>query len=150
MQGIVRISRAYCPAKLHHHVPYSCPAARVSRSLCYGSKQCGTATGERARAVAVRRSAGTRAGGPGTGEEEHAPAPQPDAVVASSGGTKRGSVAGAVALIVGTSIGSGILAVPQRTAPAVSSFLSLSTFREVHESIVPIEKFRSHKIFTIL
>jgi amino acid permease len=29
-------------------------------------------------------------------------------------------VAGAVALIVGTSIGSGILAVPQRTAPAVS------------------------------
>jgi hypothetical protein len=31
-------------------------------------------------------------------------------------------VAGAVALIVGTSIGSGILAVPQRTAPAVSSF----------------------------
>ena len=33
---------------------------------------------------------------------------------------RRGSVAGAVALIVGTSIGSGILAVPQRTAPAVS------------------------------
>ena len=45
---------------------------------------------------------------------------RPGAPASPSRGEKRGSVAGAVALIVGTSIGSGILAVPQRTAPAVS------------------------------
>ncbi|KAL8247598.1 hypothetical protein R6Q59_008814 [Mikania micrantha] len=33
-------------------------------------------------------------------------------------GAKKGSVAGAVALIIGTSIGSGILALPQKTSPA--------------------------------
>ncbi|KAI3793435.1 hypothetical protein L1987_36054 [Smallanthus sonchifolius] len=33
-------------------------------------------------------------------------------------GTKKGTVAGAVALIIGTSIGSGILALPQKTYPA--------------------------------
>ncbi|GKB19744.1 tryptophan/tyrosine permease [Tanacetum coccineum] len=33
-------------------------------------------------------------------------------------GTKKGSVAGAVALIIGTSIGSGILALPMKTSPA--------------------------------
>ncbi|KAI3799726.1 hypothetical protein L1987_35025 [Smallanthus sonchifolius] len=33
-------------------------------------------------------------------------------------GTKKGTVAGAVALNIGTSIGSGILALPQKTSPA--------------------------------
>jgi hypothetical protein len=32
---------------------------------------------------------------------------------------KRGSIAGAVSLIIGTSIGSGILAIPEKTSPAV-------------------------------
>lgn len=36
---------------------------------------------------------------------------------------KKGTVAGAVALIIGTSIGSGILALPQKTSPAVTMFL---------------------------
>ncbi|KAK9061254.1 hypothetical protein SSX86_018434 [Deinandra increscens subsp. villosa] len=42
-------------------------------------------------------------------------------------GTKKGTIAGAVALIVGTSIGSGILALPQKTSPAglVPSSVSL-------------------------
>ncbi|KVI09763.1 Tryptophan/tyrosine permease [Cynara cardunculus var. scolymus] len=35
-------------------------------------------------------------------------------------GTKKGTIAGAVALIIGTSIGSGILALPKRTSPAVT------------------------------
>lgn len=38
---------------------------------------------------------------------------------------KKGTVAGAVALIIGTSIGSGILALPQKASPAVNLFLSL-------------------------
>uniref|UniRef100_A0ACD5XE47 Uncharacterized protein n=1 Tax=Avena sativa TaxID=4498 RepID=A0ACD5XE47_AVESA len=125
MQGVV-IRRARCPAKLYRrHIPSSCPAAaRVSRSLRYrvgGVERCSAAAaGERARSVAVRAT-----GGPGTGDddEQAAPPPRQDVVVdagggASSGGAKRGTVAGAVALIVGTSIGSGILAVPQSTAPA--------------------------------
>uniref|UniRef100_A0ACD5TW42 Uncharacterized protein n=1 Tax=Avena sativa TaxID=4498 RepID=A0ACD5TW42_AVESA len=123
MQGVV-IRRAHCPAKLYrHHIPSSCPAAaRVSRSLRYragGLERCSAAAGRRARSVAVRAT-----GGPGTGDDEQAaPPPRQDVVVdagggASSGGAKRGTVAGAVALIVGTSIGSGILAVPQSTAPA--------------------------------
>ncbi|KAE8821064.1 tyrosine-specific transport protein-like [Hordeum vulgare] len=112
MQGIV-IRRALCPAKLHRHVPSS-----LSRSLCCrggGDTRCGAAPGKRARAVVVRAR-----GGPKVGDGDQAP-PLPDAVGASpppGGGPKRGSVAGAVALIVGTSIGSGILAVPQSTAPA--------------------------------
>lgn len=42
----------------------------------------------------------------------------PNTPVAISG-TRKGTVAGAVALIIGTSIGSGILALPQKTSPAV-------------------------------
>lgn len=37
---------------------------------------------------------------------------------------EKGSIAGAVALIIGTSIGSGILALPKKTSPAVN----LATF----------------------
>jgi hypothetical protein len=57
-----------------------------------------------------------------TGQERSELRPGAPAPASPSRGEngKRGSVAGAVALIVGTSIGSGILAVPQRTAPAVS------------------------------
>lgn len=33
---------------------------------------------------------------------------------------KKGTIAGAVSLIIGTSIGSGILALPKKTSPAVS------------------------------
>lgn len=36
---------------------------------------------------------------------------------------RKGTVSGAVALIVGTSIGSGILALPKKASPAVSHFL---------------------------
>uniref|UniRef100_A0A453IHN9 Tyrosine-specific transport protein n=1 Tax=Aegilops tauschii subsp. strangulata TaxID=200361 RepID=A0A453IHN9_AEGTS len=113
MQGIV-IRRALCPAKLHRHVPSS-----LSRGLCFrggSDTRCGAAAGKRPRAVAVRAR-----GGPVAGDGDRAP-PLQDAVGASppprGGGAKRGSVAGAAALIVGTSIGSGILAVPQSTAPA--------------------------------
>lgn len=35
---------------------------------------------------------------------------------------KKGTVAGAVALIIGTSIGSGILALPNKTSPAVTRY----------------------------
>lgn len=115
MQGVVIRRAHYCPAKLHRHVPSSCPAPRVSTSFSYrrGSR-CGVAPGERARAVAVRAR-----GGPRIGDGEPAASPRQDLVGASTpGGAKGGSVAGAVALIVGTSIGSGILAVPQSTAPA--------------------------------
>lgn len=34
---------------------------------------------------------------------------------------KKGTIAGAVALIIGTSIGSGILALPKKASPAVFS-----------------------------
>lgn len=37
-----------------------------------------------------------------------------------NGAGKKGTIAGAVALIVGTSIGSGILALPQKASPAVN------------------------------
>jgi len=37
------------------------------------------------------------------------------------GTEKRGTMLGAMSLIVGTSIGSGILALPQKTSPAVTS-----------------------------
>lgn len=37
---------------------------------------------------------------------------------------KKGTITGAVALIIGTSIGSGILALPKKTAPAVSTIYS--------------------------
>ena len=39
---------------------------------------------------------------------------------------KKGTIAGAVALIIGTTIGSGILALPQKASPAVKFSLSLS------------------------
>lgn len=38
-----------------------------------------------------------------------------------TGIARKGSIAGAVALIIGTSIGSGILALPQKASPAVLS-----------------------------
>lgn len=40
---------------------------------------------------------------------------------------KKGTIAGAVALIVGTSIGSGILALPEKASPAVTTSLSVSS-----------------------
>ncbi|CAH1438433.1 unnamed protein product [Lactuca virosa] len=53
--------------------------------------------------------------------------PSPSLPITVSG-RKKGSVAGAVALIIGTSIGSGILALPQKTSPAglIPSSISLS------------------------
>ncbi|XP_062210619.1 uncharacterized protein LOC133912073 isoform X3 [Phragmites australis] len=116
MQGaIIRAAVARCQ-KNHRATTYGRPAVprvRVPRSLCVGGVGkwlIAAATGDRVRAADVR---------PGGEGRQHAP--RPDAVAETpppSRGTKRGSVAGAVALIVGTSIGSGILAVPQRTAPA--------------------------------
>ncbi|KAL6644743.1 hypothetical protein ACP70R_016351 [Stipagrostis hirtigluma subsp. patula] len=104
---LLMIGGVVARAAIVHRGKYGCPApsARVlaPRSLSGGGgggsggrwSTTAAATGERARAVAA----------------EGAGAPP-------SRGEKRGSVSGAVALIVGTSIGSGILAVPQRTAPA--------------------------------
>lgn len=43
---------------------------------------------------------------------------------------RKGTIVGAVSLIVGTSIGSGILALPQKTSPAV---ISLSPFSLVYD-----------------
>lgn len=42
---------------------------------------------------------------------------------------RKGSVAGAVALIIGTSIGSGILALPKKTSPAVTFLLFCHLFK---------------------
>ena len=39
------------------------------------------------------------------------------------GAGKKGTIAGAVLLIIGTSIGLGILALPQKASPAVKCFL---------------------------
>jgi hypothetical protein len=130
MQGaITRARLQHRPARFHR-APYRCipvttttclPERRVHRGG--GVQWCGSsaATGERARAVSEVRAAGARGG-------DARPPPQGEGDVAagvaeapsSGGGAKRGSVVGAAALVVGTSIGSGILAVPQRTAPAVS------------------------------
>jgi len=104
---------------------FGCPAVRVRvpRSLCGGhlGARCSSARamGESARDDPRPRVA--RANGQGHGRSALRPGPGAPAPASPSRGEKRGSVAGAVALIVGTSIGSGILAVPQRTAPAVSS-----------------------------
>uniref|UniRef100_A0A0E0NSL1 Uncharacterized protein n=1 Tax=Oryza rufipogon TaxID=4529 RepID=A0A0E0NSL1_ORYRU len=128
MQGaITRARLQHRPARFHR-APYRCipvttttclPERRVHRGG--GVQWCGSsaATGERARAVSEVRAAGARGG-------DARPPPQGEGDVAagvaeapsSGGGAKRGSVVGAAALVVGTSIGSGILAVPQRTAPA--------------------------------
>ena len=100
MQGVIARA-ALCPKA--RRATFGRPAARVRhvpRGLSGGGgKSCvAAAAGERGRDV------------PGVADQ----------AVAPPSGARRGSVAGAVALIVGTSIGSGILAVPQRTAPAVS------------------------------
>ncbi|OEL13658.1 hypothetical protein BAE44_0025324 [Dichanthelium oligosanthes] len=116
MQGA--IARAALSAKAHR-ATFGCPAARVRhvpRGLSgSGSGGCGkwrvaAAAGDRARDVVP----GVADARPVVAKGRH-PA-RPDTVAA--GAPRRGSVAGAVALIIGTSIGSGILAVPQRTAPA--------------------------------
>lgn len=39
---------------------------------------------------------------------------------------EKGTIAGAVALIIGTSIGSGILALPQKASPAVKRSTTIS------------------------
>ncbi|CAL4930159.1 unnamed protein product [Urochloa decumbens] len=113
MQGSIARA-ALCPYPKSRRATFGCPAARVRhvprRSLSAGGggggKWCvAAAAGKRARNVAG--VAGARPAAEG----------RLAATAAPSGG-RRGSVAGAVALIVGTSIGSGILAVPQSTAPA--------------------------------
>jgi tyrosine-specific transport protein len=115
--GIARA--ALCPKA--RRATFGCPAARVRhvpRGLSGGGggKWCGAAAaGERARDVPGVADARPVA------EGRHAAGAR-----APPRGARRGSVAGAAALIVGTSIGSGILAVPQRTAPAVS-FSSFAT-----------------------
>ncbi|PAN50568.1 hypothetical protein PAHAL_9G528500 [Panicum hallii] len=107
--GIARA--ALCPKA--RRATFGCPAARVRhvpRGLSGGGggKWCGAAAaGERARDVPGVADARPVA------EGRHAAGAR-----APPRGARRGSVAGAAALIVGTSIGSGILAVPQRTAPA--------------------------------
>uniref|UniRef100_A0A0E0CY67 Tyrosine-specific transport protein n=1 Tax=Oryza meridionalis TaxID=40149 RepID=A0A0E0CY67_9ORYZ len=130
MQGaIARARLQHRPARFHRATYRCIPVTTTTRLLPErrvragggGVQWCGSsaATGERARAVSEVRAAGARGG-------DARPPPQGDGDVAagvaeapSSGGrAKRGSVVGAAALVVGTSIGSGILAVPQRTAPA--------------------------------
>ncbi|RLN41568.1 tyrosine-specific transport protein-like [Panicum miliaceum] len=109
MQGAIVARAALCPKA--RRATSGCPAARarhVPRGLSGGGggKWCvAAAAGERARDVPGVADARPVA------EGRHAAGAPPR-------GARRGSVAGAVALIVGTSIGSGILAVPQRTAPA--------------------------------
>lgn len=44
---------------------------------------------------------------------------------------KKGTVAGAVAFVIGTSIGSGILALPEKASPAVSFSRSLFYFLDL-------------------
>lgn len=55
----------------------------------------------------------------GEGEEEEEEEEEPEKIELSK---RTGTVSGAVALIVGTSIGSGILALPMKASPAVSHF----------------------------
>lgn len=50
---------------------------------------------------------------------------------------KKGTIAGAVALVIGTSIGSGILALPEKASPAVLPlFFSLSCKRTTFELFI--------------
>ncbi|CAN6320651.1 unnamed protein product [Urochloa humidicola] len=112
---------ALCPYSKARLATFGFPAARVRyvprglSAAAGGGDKWGVATAacERSRDVA-----GVAAGARQGAEGGHAARQDADAAVAPSRGARRGSVAGAVALIVGTSIGSGILAVPQSTAPA--------------------------------
>ncbi|CAL4921799.1 unnamed protein product [Urochloa decumbens] len=116
MQG--SIARAsLCPYPKARRATFGCPVARarhvprrsLSAAAGSGGKWCvPAAAGKRARERDVPTGL---AGALPAAEGRHAAAAPPS-------GARRGSVAGAVALIVGTSIGSGILAVPQSTAPA--------------------------------
>nr|CAB3496474.1 unnamed protein product [Digitaria exilis] len=112
MQGAIARA-ALCPKARRATPTLGCRQARVRhlvpRSLSSGGgggkRRVAAAAGERARdVVSGPRPRGVEDARSVTEEGRHA--------------ARRGSVAGAVALIVGTSIGSGILAVPQRTAPA--------------------------------
>ncbi|XP_015689835.2 tyrosine-specific transport protein-like isoform X1 [Oryza brachyantha] len=134
MQGA--LARALSQRAPHRCIPPTTTTATATRlperrGLCGGSG--GTVNGERARAAAaavvvVRAAPGgarVGVGGPGVGdarpqqgEEDVGAGEAVPSSSSSCGGAKRGSVVGAAALVVGTSIGSGILAVPQRTAPA--------------------------------
>ncbi|KAG0551890.1 hypothetical protein BDA96_01G462100 [Sorghum bicolor] len=115
MQGAIARG-ARCP-KISR-ATFGCPAVRVRvpRSLCGGH------LGARARCSSARAMGESARDDPRPGvvraRSALRPGPGAPAPASPSRGEKRGSVAGAVALIVGTSIGSGILAVPQRTAPA--------------------------------
>ncbi|KAL5209290.1 hypothetical protein ABZP36_004913 [Zizania latifolia] len=130
MQGVMARARAHRPAEFRH-APYGCITGTTRlperRSLYGGGGQWRgsiTAPGQRARAVPVWRAAPGARGGPGVAEarrpgEGDWPADVAAGEAPSSGDvSKRGSVAGAAALVVGTSIGSGILAVPESTAAA--------------------------------
>ncbi|CAD6202938.1 unnamed protein product [Miscanthus lutarioriparius] len=113
MQGAIARG-AWCP-KIRR-TTFGCPEVRVRvpRSLCGGG-----GLGARCRSARDDPRPGVvRANGQGQGRSALRPGPGAPAPASPSRAEKRGSVAGAVALIVGTSIGSGILAVPQRTAPA--------------------------------
>ncbi|CAL4921812.1 unnamed protein product [Urochloa decumbens] len=117
MQGSIARA-ALCPSPKVRRATFGCPAARVRhvpRSLSGGGgdKWCVAAAADK-RARDFAGVAGARP----AAEGRHAALPDVVAAAAPSRGARRGSVAGAVALIVGTSIGSGILAVPQSTAPA--------------------------------
>ncbi|KAL6649601.1 hypothetical protein ACP70R_013825 [Stipagrostis hirtigluma subsp. patula] len=128
LQRFSRMQGAVARAAFVHRGKYGCQAApRVlaPRSLSGGGgggrwSTTAAATGERARAVAAVARGEPRPGDvPTEGEAMHGHVAAAEAAGAPpSRVEKRGSVSGAVALIVGTSIGSGILAVPQRTAPA--------------------------------
>ena len=52
--------------------------------------------------------------------------PSNEESVESEVAEKKGTIAGAVALIIGTSIGSGLLALPQKALPAVTSLCSFT------------------------
>ncbi|CAN6290004.1 unnamed protein product [Urochloa humidicola] len=109
MQGSIARA-ALCPSPKPRRATSGCPASRVRhvpRGLSVGGAsgkwRVAAAAGEKGVADARPAAEGRLAAG---------------APPSGCGPRRRGSVAGAVALIVGTSIGSGILAVPQSTAPA--------------------------------
>uniref|UniRef100_A0A0D9VRZ9 Tyrosine-specific transport protein n=1 Tax=Leersia perrieri TaxID=77586 RepID=A0A0D9VRZ9_9ORYZ len=112
MQGVVARARLHCAARFHHAVAVTTRLPPERRILRGGGS---IATCERTRLFSVVRAAGDARL---QGEGDVAPAAEESQAGVVGGGAKRGSVVGAAALVVGTSIGSGILAVPQSTAPA--------------------------------
>lgn len=64
---------------------------------------------------------------------------------------KKGSLGGAIALVIGTSIGTGLLALPQKASPAVhTSFFSLLQLcLNYRTTIICAKRFQDSEIYIL-